>query len=861
MKLKNVFFVVLGLLAVLPAMSQSPIAVRWEIIENKPAERCYTSRFVITNVSFDELQPGDWQFYFNQFSRKVTLPDSAMVTVREINNGYYEVKPNERCRTIFAGDSIVIDMTMSGTFVNKSYMPQGGHMVYRGNVAKPLPVAITYGELRDRKQWIPRDDYPDGKFVFDFNKSINPNDGSIELNAVDRSCYNIFPTPKEVNLLEGTTTITHLVSIKAKWANKMGRARKLLTSMLQDRGVYVSSKQAVEIELLIDKKLHNNVEYYELTVLNGKITIKSPAEDGLINGVKTLVAAIDHSPANRIIENVSIKDYPDLPYRGYMLDIARNFTPLSKIKRFIDVISYYKINKLQFHFTDDEAWRVEIPGLPELTEVSSRRGLTYDENGFLAQVFDGNGNPNDLSQSANGFLTRAEFIDLLKYAHLSGVKVIPEIETPAHARAAIVAMKNRYNKYRDSDPLKAGQYILWDEKNTSEYTSAQSYHDNVLDVASEGTYNFLEKVITELATMYREAGIKLDVIHLGGDEVPKGAWDNSPSVKAFMQARGLTAEHQVSEYYISRMVEFLAKKNIKLEGWQEVALDHSAEFNARIAPHIAGVNAWSTVGKRDVIPYTIANSGYPVILSNVTNFYMDMGYTWHQYEQGLHWGGKVDEFASWEAQPFNIYSTTRTDYSGKPIDLATAAAGKPALEQPANIIGVQAQLFAETIRNFDQVQMLTLPKVLGLVERGWNAKPEWVGKPELFEADRAKYNLKIGSRELPLLHKQGYTFHLSQPGIKVENNLLSLNSPYNGEILRYTFDGSEPNSSSPIWTRPVAVPKGTTLIKAKAYYLGAESVTTYLWIEQPKEQPKVQSKSQGKTQLVNTKKQAKKSKK
>ncbi len=442
-------------------------------------------------------------------------------------------------------------------------------------------------------------------------------------------------------------------------------------------------------------------------------------------------------------------------------------------------------------------------------------------------IFDGNGNPDDMSQSANGCLTRDEFIDFLRYAWSRGIRVIPEIETPGHARAAIVAMKNRAM----SNPT-AEQFRLWDEKNTSVYTSAQSYHDNVLNVASDDVYRFIDRVVEELQKMYKAAGLKLEVVHLGGDEVPNGAWDKSPDVQALMQLEGLKTQHEVSEYYIKRIGALLEARKIRIEGWQEVALDHKPEFNALMTPRVAGVNAWSTVGSRSVVPYQLANDGYPVILSNVTNFYMDMGYSWHQDEQGLHWGGKVDEFDSWSALPANIYASARTAVDGTPINITTAGDGKIKLEKPENIIGVQAQLWGETLRSFDEVQYLLLPKMMGVSERAWTAVPEWskdLTDLKTYNEARHQYNLKIGTRELPLLKSKGFNFRVGPPGIKLEDGKLLINTQYPDELVTYTLDGSEPAIDSPRWTGPVTIKNQPQVIKAKAFYLGHESVTTYLF--------------------------------
>ncbi|MBP5687981.1 MAG: family 20 glycosylhydrolase [Muribaculaceae bacterium] len=799
------------------ALAQSPISVRWDMGTNDAKPGYYSSRFVITNVSGKPLE-GNWMFFFNQFSRKLELSPTCPVDINEISTTYYLVKPNERYAALADGDSLVIDLMMKGKFVNLWYAPNGGHVVLNGDTHHPIAVTIERSELKEPGQWSATTDYPDGAKVFDFNEDVAGG-------FINYTPTNIIPTPKKVTLDEERTTVRlpNLVSFKAPSFFKsrkqdIGRVKAFLTKNLAFYGIHVMDDCPFVIEARLDKKLSTNIEHYELEITDSCIVITGVSDIAVLNGAKTLIAALSHTKRNNLML-CKIVDEPDFAYRGFMADIARNFYGLDDLKKLVDLLALYKINTIQFHFADDEAWRIEIPGLPELTEVASRRGCTLNEleDGFLAQIFDGNGNPNDLSQSANGFLTRAQFIEFLRYAKAHGIKVIPEIDTPGHSRAAIVAMKYRYNKFSPTNLKKAQEFMLWDPNDKGGYQSVQAYADNVLNPAQEGTYRFIGKVVGELEKMYRAAGLKLDIVHLGGDEVASGCWDNSPAVKALMTKMNMKDTHDMMEHYIDRVSEMLIKRGIKIEGWQEVALNHSDSFNKRVAPRFAGVNAWSTIGSRIEVPYKIANAGYPTILSNVDCFYMDMGYSMHQYEQGLHWGGSVNEFDSWKAQPWNLYGDN--------------AEGKTPLTRRDNIIGVQAQLWGETLRNFSEVEKLLIPKILGVAERGWNASPYWAGDDVEMSSAREDYNLNIGFWELPMLNKRGYNFHLAQPGIKVENGKLLANAQYPMAEVRYTFDGSEPTPNSPIWTTPVAVPENCTLVKAKAFYLGKQSVTTYLFLK------------------------------
>lgn len=536
-----------------------------------------------------------------------------------------------------------------------------------------------------------------------------------------------------------------------------------------------------------------------------------------------------------LLEAVSIRDYPDLAYRGQMIDIARNFTAPENLKKLVDIFASYKLNVLHFHFCDDEAWRLEIPGLEELTAVGSRRGHTTDESQCLYPCYDGGYDP-DAKTVGNGYYSREEFIDLLKYAAERHVRIVPEIESPGHARAAIVSMKARYNKYFETDPGKATEYMLSEPEDTSRYVSVQYYTDNVMNVALPSTYRFMEKVIQELNAMYQEAGLSLSTVHLGGDEVPHGVWMGSPKCQELMKEKGMTKAHDLSEYFITQMADVMQKNGLKFSGWQEVALGHTEETHQQLRGQAAGVYCWNTVPGSDEVVYQTANNGYPVILCNVGNFYMDMAYNGHPDERGLDWGGYVDESVSFSMLPFSIYRSLRVDMAGNPIDLNNAEKGKTALTEigKKHIMGVQGQLFAETIRSFDGVEYLLFPKILGLAERGWNAHPVWenlsgVQEQQAFNQALALYYEKISKSEMPYWAKNGINFRLPQPGLLVKDGNLYANVAIDGAEVRYTTDGSEPTAQSTLWKEPVKC--GSLVVKAKTFYQGKESLTIILNVE------------------------------
>ena len=311
------------LLAALTMSAQAPIAVDWQMGQNNTAANNYSSRFVIKNVSKQPLA-ADWQFFFNQFSRSVTLPAGCPVDIEEISTTYYRIRPNANYKPLAAGDSLVIDMVMGGALINKNYMPAGGHMVMNGDMTHPIAVPIKRAPLDKPGQWRDHKAYPDGNYMYAYNEAINGFGDGYTGND-----YDIFPTPKQVDIENGFTPVGSLVSIKTgkffQWGG-YSRAKRLLTEELKKRGIYVSSGQKTVIKLLLDKKMSTNREYYSLRVHDGTITILGSTQTALMNGVKTLISALDHSKGHRL-QNCFITVSPVTKPQEIPATIALRGTP------------------------------------------------------------------------------------------------------------------------------------------------------------------------------------------------------------------------------------------------------------------------------------------------------------------------------------------------------------------------------------------------------------------------------------------------------------------------------------------------------------------------------------------------------
>lgn len=503
--------------------------------------------------------------------------------------------------------------------------------------------------------------------------------------------------------------------------------------------------------------------WYRITI-DGACKVEAADEDGAYYAGVT-IDNIKRNVGGNEIPNAVVEDWPDLAYRGLMLDVSRNFTGKDGVLKVIDVLAHYKANVLHLHMGDDEGWRVEIEDIPELTSFGAHHELprqledgSYVEENYLIPSYSGKIFPDDPSNSGNGYYSHEEFVEILKYAWERRIRVLPEFDSPGHARAAIKALEKYAQRTGDES------YLMSEKEDASEYVSVQYYTDNAINVALPGTYKFFEKVFDTMIAYYEEAGAPLTQIHIGGDEVPDGAWIGSPACQKLMADNGWEDPHRLYSYFVERLAQIAESRNLKIAGWQEIAAGVEDDVFEQIKNSLGTVNFWNTRvrGGKDQLPYEYANKGVNVILSNMTNAYMDFAYTPDKQERGHSWGGFVDERRSFSLLPYDIYRSVRWDDNAKMSDIANLPDGKTTLAAKENIIGVQGQLWSETIRCFDHVTYYFFPKSVGLFERGWNASPEWEGTAESddpkFIADLDRFCSIVVDREMPYYESIGIAY-------------------------------------------------------------------------------------------------------
>ena len=533
-------------------------------------------------------------------------------------------------------------------------------------------------------------------------------------NHVKTEVWDMIPSLKSVTPAEGTTTVAQMPEVEIVPSCKAG--------------------------------------WYKI-VLDGECKVQAADEDGA-QYAKVTLENLKRNAGGNELPNLVIEDWPDFGYRGFMLDISRNFTNKDNILKFIDLLAHYKASVFHLHFGDDEGWRVEIPQFPELTTYGAYHEFPYkDENGnytetnYLLPSYNGSVDPKDLTSSANGHLTAAEYVEIVKYAWERRITVIPEFDTPGHSRAAIKAMQAYAERTGDDS------YLLSDPEDKSEYCSVQYYKDNALNVALPSTYKFIEVVFDQLIAYHKEAGAPIPAIHVGGDEVPHGAWVGSEPCQKIMAERGWDNIELLKSYYIENVLDIAESRGVKISGWQELVMDLEDHVYERMKKNLYSVNFWHTGTGNEEFPYKYANDGVPAVLSNMTNTYVDFAYTPDKTERGLSWGGFVDERRSFSLLPFDIYRSVRWDDKGRIRNIEKLPEGKTPLVAKQNIIGVQAQLWTETVRSFDHVTSYVFPKVCGVFERAWNASPSWEGTTvaddPAFMTELDRYYSTVVDHEMP----------------------------------------------------------------------------------------------------------------
>jgi hexosaminidase len=383
----------------------------------------------------------------------------------------------------------------------------------------------------------------------------------------------------------------------------------------------------------------------------------SPA--GIFYGLKSLEQIILTSPENGKnikIASMYIEDAPRFKWRGMHLDVGRHFMPVEDVKSYIDYMALYKFNTFHWHLTEDQGWRIEIKKYPELTKVAAWRDSTL--SGHYSDkpvVYNTN--------KYGGFYTQEEIKEVVEYAAKRFITVVPEIEMPGHAQAAIAA-------YPELGVSKENVNVK-----TEWGISPWIY------MPSETSFAFLEDVLTEVIELFPS-----EYIHIGGDEAIKDQWKESAEVQKIIKNLGLKDEHELQSYFIQRIEKFLNSKGRKIIGWDEI-------LEGGLAPN-ATVMSW----RGEAGGIAAAKLKHDVIMSPVNYCYFDY-YQAEPQNEPLAIGGYL---------PLDsVYL-----YDPVPMELSS--------DEAKYILGVQANVWTEYIPDFSQVEYMIFPRILAMSEIAWS---------------------------------------------------------------------------------------------------------------------------------------------
>lgn len=813
---------------VCPAQAQTALQLQWELTGDvfADARDRGTSRaaFTLTNRDTKLLPASGWAIYFNALLGRIAGSEQGGMVIEQVAGELYRmvpapgfpgIAPGKSARFAYA-TSLIGNVTQApvGPYIVFDHAPAKGHAITQ---YKALPFERPNQQDRAPRVITPAALYEKNAAIADLPEASLPL---------------ILPTPVSVQMKTGTVRLAGVPTITA--SAELSAEAACAAAYLRPRFAGVADKtRTLALEVgAVDGQ--TSPEAYALTVDATGIRIVGNSRAGVFYGLQSLRSLLPLAPQREAaveLPAVHVVDAPRFGYRGLHLDVARNFQPKADVLRVLDLMARYKINVLHFHLTEDEGWRIEIPGLPELTEVGARRGHTLDSADFLPPAY-GSG-PDVGRPFGSGFYSQADYVEILKYAAARHIEVIPEIEMPGHARAAIKAMEARHRRLTAAgNAAAAGQYLLSDGGDQSVYTSAQDWHDNVMNPAQDSTYAFIEKVVDEMVAVHKAAGVPLRNLHMGGDEVPNGVWEKSPVAQAYLKAHALTSVDDLWFVFYGRVEQILQRHGIVLSGWEEVAvrktrLDGRPKLisNPGFAARGWRTYVWNNVpgwGAED-LAYRLANGGYQVVLCPVTNLYLDMAYTMNPEEPGLFWGGFIDLDKPFDFIPFDYYRNTREDARGNPLP-AGVFVGKDRLTDygRANIVGLQACLWSETLREDGRLDYMLMPKLLGLAERAWAPDPDWARERDATKAGIlhrdawSRFVNTLGKRELPRLDHEGWhiNYRIPTPGLKVVDGAVRSNLQIPGFTLRYTTDGSEPAVTSPVVEGPITA-RG--LIKVAAF--------------------------------------------
>ncbi len=525
------------------------------------------------------------------------------------------------------------------------------------------------------------------------------------------------------------------------------------------------------IHLILNQKQDSKLglEGYSLDVTKERVTIKANTAAGIFYGLQTLTQLLpDEIESKNLVTNVnwqvpavSITDYPRFSWRGIMLDVSRHFFPKEYVKNYIDQMSRYKLNRLHWHLTDDNGWRMEIKSLPKLTTVGAWR---VPRTGH----FGSNDAPKPGEKATDGgFYTQEDIKEIIQYAKERYIEILPEIDVPGHSMAALAAYPELCVTKDSTIKVSPGSnFSTW--HGNGKFTM---HIDNTLNPTDENVYAFLDKVFTEVATVF-----PFEYIHIGGDECYKGYWERDKNVQAFMKKNNLKNGEELQSYFTKRLSKIITDKKKKVIGWDEI-------LEGGLAPGAAVMSWRGTKGGIEA-----AHQKHHVVMSPAPMYYLDMG----QGEPSI------------EPPIYNV-ARLKDTYLHEPL---------PPGVDSTYILGGQGNLWTEQIPTTHQVEYMTYPRAFALSESLWSpkGKKNWNSFVKKVENHFERFDYA----------NINYATSLYDPIIMVKKKgdqlSINLSNEVEGLTIHYTFDNTVPNKYSPASTNEsIVLPAGADSFRVMTY--------------------------------------------
>ncbi|PZT95603.1 MULTISPECIES: beta-N-acetylhexosaminidase [Sphingomonas] len=560
----------------------------------------------------------------------------------------------------------------------------------------------------------------------------------------------LLPLPAQMTPASGSITIANGAGIAAPAADQgAATAARLLADRVKvDRGLTLTPATTGPIRFVRDAAIAGD-EAYRLTVTPRAITIAASGDRGLIWGAMTLAQLLSPDTAFGKpvrVAATTINDAPRFRWRGLMVDVTRSFQPIDTLYPVIDTMAAQKLNTLHMHLSDDQGWRVEIKRYPKLTEIG----------GFRVPPIAG-GQP---GPKVGGFYTQDELRKLVAYAAERGITIVPEIDMPGHAQAAVAAYPEEVGVLGDRPPVGHDWGVNpW------------------LFSPSPRSMTFIKNVLDELIDIFPG-----QFIHVGGDEAIKDQWQRSPEVQAQMKALGLKTENQMQGWMISELGKHLASKGRRLIGWDEILEGD--------VPTSATVMSWR--GEAGAVE--AANKGHDVVMSPAPNLYLD----------------NIQSTAGDEPPGRIGLQTLEMVYGYEPVRPGVTA------EAAAHVLGAQGNAWSEYLATAKQKEHATFPRLSAIAEFTWSPrdKRDWKGFVERLQPQMLRYE-RQGIAAADAAFAVTYALDGSKGDVlRGKAPKLALTTQTGAGTIRYTTDGSQPTARSRAYAAPIAVKPGQTITAA-----------------------------------------------